>query len=225
MFGIFEESKSVQWFKGKKLLMEFQLFGIYYQVIVIVLSYLIGAVPFGYLLTRKSTGLIILEHGSGNIGSTNVRRIAGQKIALQVQVLDMLKGLLPVVAVLLNERYGHIKLPDYFKFLVAFSTILGHNYSIFLRFRGGKGVNTTLGATLLLAPFAVFCSVVVYFFVKKWYGFVSAGSLALAITLPISGAFLQIDAATLCYLLMCCCMILFRHKDNFKRLLAGNEIR
>ena len=131
--------------------------------LLIALAYLSGAVPYGYLLTRKSTGLNILKEGSGNIGSTNVGRIAGKRVALQVQLLDMLKGLLPVMVIHLLDNNTPMLLPDYFVFLVAFSAIIGHNFSVFLRFRGGKGVNTTLGATVLLAPIEVFIAVAIFF--------------------------------------------------------------
>ena len=191
--------------------------------LLIALAYLSGAVPYGYLLTRKSTGLNILKEGSGNIGSTNVRRIAGKTIALQVQLLDMMKGLLPVALILFLVKNALMDFPDYFIFLVAFSTIIGHNFSIFLLLRGGKGVNTTLGATVLLAPIEVFFAVVIYFLVKRMLKFVSAGSMALAISLPITGFLLKEGSPLQYYLLICCIMILVRHGSNLNRLLTGKE--
>jgi len=191
--------------------------------LLLFLAYLSGAVPYGYLLTRKSTGLNILQEGSGNIGSTNVGRIAGKRVALQVQLLDMLKGLVPVAMVLYLNRCALVESPDYFVFLVALGTIIGHNFSLFLRFRGGKGVNTTLGASVLLAPVAVFLSVGLYFLVKWRFKFVSAGSMALALTLPVAGLFLYDNRWCRHYLLICCLMILFRHMGNFKRLISGKE--
>lgn len=194
-----------------------------FQFIFLLVSYLSGAIPFGYLLTRKATGLNILKLGSGNIGSTNVGRVAGRKVALQVQLLDMLKGLLPVAIVSMISQSETSVFPDYFIFLVAFSTIIGHNFSIFLRFRGGKGVNTTLGATVLLAPIEVFIAVAIYFLVKRALKFVSAGSMALALSLPVTGYFLKADRYLQIYLILCCIMIIARHIGNIRRLLTGNE--
>jgi len=197
----------------------------FYHWLLLFLAYLSGAVPYGYLLTRKSTGLNILKEGSGNIGSTNVGRIAGKTVALQVQLLDMMKGLLPVALVLFLDTMVRMDFPDYFVFLVALLTTIGHNFSVFLRFRGGKGVNTTLGASVLLAPISVFSSVAVYFLVKWQLKFVSAGSIALALFLPLSGVLFSPNKLIHFYLLVCCLLILLRHTGNLKRLIAGQERR
>jgi len=194
-----------------------------FHYLLLVLAYFSGAVPYGYLLTRKSTGLNILKEGSGNIGSTNVGRIAGKTVALQVQLLDMMKGLVPVALVLFLDTMAWMDFPDYFVYLVAFLTIIGHNFSVFLRFRGGKGVNTTLGATVLLAPIPVFLSVAVYFLVKWRFKFVSAGSMALAISLPVIAFLINASPNIQLYLLICSFMILIRHTGNLKRLMAGKE--
>lgn len=194
------------------------------QVVLLISAYLSGSIPFGYLLTKNATGLNILDQGSGNTGSTNVGRIAGKRVAMFVQLLDMLKGLIPVLIIFLfNKTEPHV-FPEYFIFLVAFGTIIGHDFSIFLRFRGGKGVNTTLGASILLAPVPVFCAVAVYYFVKWRFKYVSAGSMALAVTLPLAGAFFHSESLMIGYLLACSGLILIRHIPNLKRLLAGKEL-
>jgi len=194
------------------------------QILFVALAYLAGAVPYGYLITMKSTGLNILDEGSGNIGSTNVNRVAGRKVALKVQLLDMLKGLIPVSMIYLSSKLELTIFPDYFVYLVAFSTIIGHDFSIFLRFRGGKGVNTTLGASVILAPIEVFCAIGIYFLVKKKFKYTSTGSIALALTLPATGLILGEKNWLLIYLLFCCVMIIARHTANIKRLFSGKEI-
>ncbi len=194
------------------------------QIALILAGYLSGAIPYGYLLTKKMTGLNILEQGSGNIGSTNVGRIAGKRIGLLVQVLDMLKGLIPVALVILLLKSEPQNYPNYFPLVIALSTVIGHNFSIFLRLKGGKGVNTTLGATILLAPIAVLSSVVVYFLVKWRIKYVSAGSMALAVALPIGGWLFSPDPMLEYYLSVCCCLILIRHISNLKRLIGGYEL-
>lgn len=195
------------------------------QLVLLLFAYLSGSIPFGYILTKRSTGLNILKEGSGNIGSTNVGRIAGKKIALAVQLLDMLKGLIPVSLVFFLQKFEIVDFPGYFIFFQAFTTILGHDFSIFLRFRGGKGVNTTLGATVLLAPLSVICAVTVYYFIKWRFKYVSSGSLALAITLTVATVAIYPDYYLWAYLFACSCLIVIRHIPNLRRLLADRELR
>jgi len=194
-----------------------------FEMVCFLGAYLLGAIPFGYILTKKYTGQNILELGSGNIGSTNVGRIAGKKIAAFVQILDMLKGLLPVLFVLLLMKNHLLAFHKYVIYLVAFSSIVGHNFSIFLHFKGGKGVNTTLGASVLLAPVEVFSSVLVHFLVKWQFKFVSAGSIAMGITMPILSWWIHGINELFFYLLFCSLMIILRHLPNIKRLKSGQE--
>jgi acyl phosphate:glycerol-3-phosphate acyltransferase len=194
------------------------------KLLLLLFAYLSGSIPFGYLLTKRSTGLNILEQGSGNIGSTNVARIAGKKVAIAVQILDMLKGLIPVGLVFLLQKLKVTDFPDYFIFFQAFATIIGHDFSIFLHLRGGKGVNTTLGATVLMAPLSVFCAVAVYYFIKWRFKYVSTGSLALAITLTFATVILYPDNYLWAYLFACSCLIIIRHIPNLRRLRAGKEL-
>lgn len=195
-----------------------------FLILFLFAAYLAGAIPFGYLLTKKSTGLNILFHGSGNIGSTNVGRIAGKKVAAVVQILDMLKGLVPVGFAFLFQKMELWEFPHYFIYLVAFATIIGHDFSIFLRFRGGKGVNTTLGSSFILAPLSVLCGVAAYFLVRIRVKFVSAGSLSLALAFFISSLLLYSDYVLWIYSLACSSLILVRHIPNLRRLSRGSEL-
>ena len=192
---------------------------------IICFGYLLGAIPFGYILTKRYTGLNILELGSGNIGSTNVRRNAGKRLSVMVQALDILKGFIPVGLVLLLEHNVRLDFPAYFIFLVALSPVIGHIFSVFLQFKGGKGVNTTLGAAILLAPFEIAFAIMLYFIVKWQTKYVSAGSLALAVSLPVSGVILGAEINLEIFLLICCFVIILRHKANIRRLIAGNELK
>lgn len=194
-------------------------------LILLSFGYLLGAIPFGYILTKRYTGLNILELGSGNIGSTNVKRNAGWRVSVMVQALDILKGFIPVALVLLLERTGRFDFPDYFIFLVAMSPIIGHIASVFLNFKGGKGVNTTIGAAILIAPLEITFAIVLYFMVKWEVKYVSAGSIALAISLPVLGLILASEIYLEIYLMICCLLILLRHKANIGRLIAGNELK
>ena len=195
------------------------------EISLILLAYLIGSVPFGYIFTRQIAGINIREYGSGNIGSTNVRRVAGTKAALFTQFCDMLKGLLPVAAVM-HLQFRNIYIFDaYFIYAVGLASILGHNFSLFLKFKGGKGVNTTLGASLLLAPISVFASVLVYYLVKWRSRYVSLGSLFLALTLTLTELVIHPVSFLFYYLLSCTLLIVLMHISNIKRLLEGTESR
>lgn len=195
------------------------------EISLILLAYLIGSVPFGYIFTRQIAGINIREHGSGNIGSTNVRRVAGPKVALLTQLCDMFKGLLPVAAVMYVQFRNIYIFDAYFIYAVGLASVLGHNFSLFLKFKGGKGVNTTLGASLLLAPISVFASVLVYYLVKWRSRYVSLGSLFLAGTLTLTEFVIHPVSYLFYYLLSCTLLIVLMHISNIKRLLEGTESR
>lgn len=189
----------------------------------ILAAYLLGAIPFGYILTKQFTGKNILESGSGNVGSTNVRRVAGKKVSLLTQVLDMLKGMIPVGIFMLAGNDLSESFHPYYIYMLALAAIIGHDFSIFLRFRGGKGVNTTLGASILIAPWAVIIAGAVYFLVKKMFKYVSPGSIALALALPVAEYIINGLSPTVYYLIICSALIIILHRKNIQRLLSGEE--
>ena len=193
------------------------------EILLIALTYLLGSVPFGYIFTRKFTGKNIREEGSGNIGSTNVRRVAGAKVALITQLCDMLKGLLPVAFIIVAQHYNWFVYDDFFVYLVALTAILGHNFSIFIRFKGGKGVNTTLGTSILLSPIPVLVAVIVYYIVKWKTKYVSLGSICLSVSLPVCQFLLYKSGFELYYFIICALMIILLHTPNIIRLINGEE--
>ena len=193
------------------------------EIGLIGFAYLIGSVPFGYIFTKRISGINIREHGSGNIGSTNVRRVAGPEVALFTQLCDMLKGLMPVGAVVYLQYSNIYTFDEFFVYAVGLASIFGHNFSLFLKFKGGKGVNTTLGASVLLAPVSVFASVLVYFLVKWRSGYVSLGSLCLALTLTLTEMMIHPISYLFYYLLTCSLLIVLMHIPNIKRLVEGTE--
>ncbi len=197
-----------------------------FTIFTILLSYLLGSIPFGYLLTKHFLKINILEKGSGNIGSTNVKRVAGRKISIYSQLLDMAKGGIIVAIVLIFQKYNKtFTIPEYLIYAVAIASIVGHNFSIFLKFRGGKGVNTTLGASILIAPILVLISVVFYFLIKWITKYVSMGSLAIAFTLPIISYIQSGINNAFYYFLICSLMIIIQHLPNIKRLISGTELK
>ncbi len=190
------------------------------ELFFLLVTYLWGCIPFGYLLTKYYTGKNILEHGSGNVGSANVKRIAGKRISIITQLLDMSKGLLPVGLYLLINAASN---PGYI-FMLALAAISGHDFSVFLKFKGGKGVNTTLGASILLAPVSVLSSVAFYYMVKWRFKYSSLGSIALAIAMPLIQFVLYGITLTFFYLVICSVLIVLLHRKNIVRLVQGTEL-
>jgi glycerol-3-phosphate acyltransferase PlsY len=196
-----------------------------FYFIIPVIVYLWGSIPYGYIITRYATGKNIMQEGSGNIGSTNVGRIAGKKLSLLTQLSDIFKGLFPVFIILYAERFCSITLHEYYVFAIAIISVLGHDFSVFLKFRGGKGVNTTLGASVLLAPFSVIAAVIVYYVIKRKTGYVSAGSIALAITLPLTELIIKGITDLFWFLFICSILIIATHYKNILRLLRHEELK
>lgn len=193
------------------------------QIGFVIISYLVGSIPVGYIVTLYATRKNILELGSGNIGSTNVRRVIGKKFSIITQVLDMAKGLIPVAVFILFVK-GRMVVPEWYVYLVALATITGHDFSIFLNFRGGKGVNTTQGASVLLAPYSAFIAAAVYYLVKWRFKYASVGSICLAISLPVTEVIIHGPGLTFYYLLVCMVLIILRHHENIVRLLNNREL-
>ena len=159
--------------------------------LLIPVAYLCGSVPFG-LLVGLSRGVDVRRAGSQNIGASNVGRLLGRRFFWVVFVLDAAKGLGPMLAASAVVRGGHVALgPGIYGLWMAvgFAAIVGHMFSLFLRFRGGKGVATTAGALLGLYPFFFYpclVMVAVFLLLRKGTGYVSVGSMAGAITFPVS---------------------------------------
>ncbi len=190
---------------------------------IIPLSYLLGSIPWGLILTRALSSEDITVAGSKNIGATNVRRIAGSKLGGLTLLGDMAKGALPVYLAAglatANSVSGEI-----FTVLAALSAFAGHLYPIYLKFKnGGKGVATGAGCFIILSPMGCIVSMLVFILFICITNRASAGSLAGAAILPLSvwevsgSAVLTLSAAIMAV------FIFYRHSDNIRRLLAGTE--
>jgi glycerol-3-phosphate acyltransferase PlsY len=193
------------------------------EIVLVLLTYIWGSIPYGYILTKHYTGKNILELGSGNVGATNVGRVAGKKLSFITQNLDILKGLLPV-ALFLCFHHETSGISQNFVFFLAFAAIIGHNFSLFIRFKGGKGVATTLGASFLIAPYSVIISAIVFFIVKWQFKYVSLSSMALAISLPFTEFILHGITPAFYYLSVCSVLIIIMHRKNIDRLLHNKEM-
>jgi glycerol-3-phosphate acyltransferase PlsY len=187
-----------------------------------VLSYLLGSIPFGYLLVRMFHGQDIRQTGSGNIGATNVAR-KSPGLGIATLVLDALKGL---AAVALTRHFAGEQQVALMA-LAALGAVVGHSFPVWLRFRGGKGVATGLGAFLWIAPKSIVVMVGIFAAVVALSRYVSLGSLAAAASLPFLAWWLdeRHSPRVLLLLGLASALILLRHHQNVRRLLAGTESR
>jgi glycerol-3-phosphate acyltransferase PlsY len=185
----------------------------------VVLAYVLGAIPFGYLVVKLKRGHDVRTTGSGGTGATNVTRAAGPLAGLLTLVLDTGKG---VAAVLAAERLGRGE-PAWMA-AAAVAAIVGHSYPVFLRFRGGKSVATALGAFSYFAPLAVGAALVVWLVVVALWRYVSLGSVLAVAAFPLLAFELYRPplAITLAAAVGACIVIL-RHRSNLERLAKGIE--
>ncbi len=207
-----------------------------------VAAYLVGSVPFG-LLIGWWRGVDIRTRGSGNIGATNVGRVLGRPFGIAVFVADMTKGLVPTLAAgwVLRRHWPGWDLPESTRYLcwlgVGAGCVLGHNYPLYLRFRGGKGVSTSLGVTLGVYPdltWAALAAFGVWVAVVGVSRYVSLGSVCAAIALPLSFVGLSLCRGRdmlaqgwplLGFSVVLAVIVLIGHRSNIGRLLAGNEAK
>lgn len=188
-----------------------------------VFAYLLGAVPWGLVLTRLYGHNDIRKMGSGNIGATNVKRVAGNRLAAATLTGDILKGVIPVWLAASIPAVAAVW-ADPYAALVALMAFSGHLYPVYLRFKnGGKGVATAAGCFLVLAPPAVIGACMIFILVVWITNRVSAGSLAGAAALPVAVWMNTRSPAITGCAVMVSCLIYLRHKDNIKRLLSGKE--
>jgi acyl phosphate:glycerol-3-phosphate acyltransferase len=185
---------------------------------VLIGSYLLGSLPFGLWVAHYWKGVDIRTLGSGNIGSTNVGRICGPVAGGVVFAFDVLKGLLPPFVA---QYFG---LASHWHVLAAFLAIIGHNYSIWLGFKGGKGIATSLGALLGVAPAVGGIAFAIFLLEYVTVRYVSLGSLLAAVSLPfLMSVFYPNDKYRLCFGLVACVMAFYKHRANIQRLRTGTE--
>jgi glycerol-3-phosphate acyltransferase PlsY len=199
-------------------------------IIFLIFAYLIGSIPFGYLLVKSLKGQDLRQIGSGNIGATNVRRVMGWTGFFTVLVLDALKGYGPVVGFpLLAQSVAGWPPSPWFPPALAVMTILGHNFPLYLKFRGGKGVATSLGAVFGLAPLGIGLAVIGFLASLGLTGWVSLSSLvggAIFLVywfISVDNPFFSTDSFSTIVFLLLYVMMILRHRANLKRILQGTE--
>jgi glycerol-3-phosphate acyltransferase PlsY len=189
--------------------------------VMLGLAYLIGATPTSYIAGKFGKGIDLRQHGSNNLGATNVYRVLGWKYAIPVGVIDMLKGAVPVV-ILGPWSNG----PAWFTVALGLAAVLGHMFSPYVRFRGGKGVATAAGMFLALAPLAIGISLVIWAVTLWVSGYVSVASLTVAVLFPL---WVRLTAPEQPYTfwasVVLALLIIYSHRANIQRLGAGTEHR
>jgi glycerol-3-phosphate acyltransferase PlsY len=192
--------------------------------LALVLSYLLGAIPTSLLAARLLKGVDLRTVGSGNLGATNLYRLAGWKAAVPVALFDIAKGLIP--ATLIAGAVGQGNRDPRVVLACGAAAVLGHVFSVFARFRGGKGVATAAGAVLGLAPWAIVAAAGVWALVTFATGYVSLGSMMAAASLPVGVWLLQPEQRGLVGLYaLLAAAIIWLHRANIGRLVAGTENR
>ena len=185
---------------------------------ICLIAYLSGSIPFGAFLA-KTQNINIFDHGSGNIGATNVARILGKKAGLITLVGDVLKGWgMVFLASLFFEKPILIA-------LAGLSVFLGHLFSIFLKFKGGKGVATGLGVFSFVMPLPALLSVGIFALTLRVSGYVSLSSILAAISLPIFGIFFRMPLPYIYLAVIVGLFTLQKHHDNVLRLINGKEVK
>ncbi len=195
----------------------------------IPLAYLLGSIPFGYLLVRAFRHEDVRATGSGNIGATNVARSGGKSLGIATLFLDFAKGVAAVLSAFLIARHGACTRQEAFELatLAAVAVVLGHVFPVWLRLRGGKGVATALGVFLVLVPRATLCAVAVFLITFVLTRFVSLASILAAVAFPVF-AVLFVPLRTMPVLfgdLFIPLLVIVKHHANIGRLLAGTESR
>jgi glycerol-3-phosphate acyltransferase PlsY len=188
-------------------------------LLVVAIAYVLGGIPFGFLLVRWKTGKDVRSMGSGNIGATNVLRTTGRSVAVLTLLLDIAKGF---VAVWLADRWtggsaGWMS-------AAALAVIAGHAFPVFLKFKGGKAVASFIGAYLYLTPLALFAVLIVFVVTVAASRYISLGSVLAAGTFPLAVWMIEHPhPSILGSSVIAGVFIVWRHKSNLERLRAGNE--
>lgn len=187
--------------------------------LLLLAAYLLGAFPSSYVIAKATRGIDLRQHGSGNLGATNAFRVLGWKAATPVFILDILKGWLPTFV------FPRIDNHPAWEWALAYgaAAIIGHVFSVYVRFKGGKGVATGTGVFLALAPTAVLVAMIVWGVLLYFTGIVSLASIISAATLPLAVLVLGQPLAVLLLAVAVATFIIYAHRANIRRLMRGEE--
>ena len=184
--------------------------------ILFILAYLVGSIPNALWIGKMFKNIDVRDFGSGNVGATNAARVLGWKLGVMVLLFDAFKGM---IFIIIARKFG---LSDIYVVLIGFAAILGHSYSIYLKFKGGKAVATSLGVMLVLIPKVTIILVIVFLLIVIFSGYVSLASISVAGLLPILTYIMYNNIIALLSLVVGI-LVIWRHKSNIKNLLEGKE--
>ena len=192
----------------------------------LVLAYAIGSFPTSFILARAMKGVDIRQVGSGNAGATNVLRTVGKWPALITLAVDVIKGALTVTVVAgFFYSMGIDLVFEFYQGLMGLVVVCGHIWSAFLKFKGGKGVATTLGVALGITPLALIPTLIIWVLVFSLSSYVSLASIISLTLFPLVACFLGYSFYTVLFGVIICSISIYKHKDNVSRLLKGEESR
>ena len=202
-------------------------------IIVAIIAYLIGSINFSVIISKKMAGFDVREKGSGNAGSTNVLRTVGKKAALLTLICDILKGIVPViVAILIGKIANHFGADvkeEYLAQIAGILTIIGHTYPVFFKFKGGKGVASSLGLLLIINWQIGLICLVFALLIMAITRMVSLGSISAAVLFAVltifgvSSQFYIIQGNYIVFGIILAGIVIFNHRSNIKRIINGTE--
>ena len=184
--------------------------------VLFILAYLVGSIPNALWIGKMFKNIDVREFGSGNVGATNATRVLGWKLGVMVLIFDAFKGMIFIIIARI------LGLEDIYIVLIGLAAILGHSYSIYLKFKGGKAVATSLGVMLVLIPKVVMILIIVFLLIVIISGYVSLASISVAGLLPIFSYIMYNNIIALLSLVVGI-LVIWRHKSNIKNLLEGKE--
>lgn len=195
-------------------------------ILGISISYLLGSIPTSYIMAKLIKGIDIRKHGSGNVGATNLMRTVGKVPGGIAFMLDAAKGAIPVL-LLCDIFYepGNFITEPMFKVILGLAAVCGHIWTIFLKFKGGKGVATTIGVFAGLSPLASALALLVWLVTAFLFKYVSLSSITMSISLPIFMLILNKPIEYIILSLIACLFIIYTHRSNIKRIAEGTEYK
>lgn len=194
----------------------------WYVILALSSGYLLGSIPFGYIIAKLWKGIDIRQCGSGNIGATNVWRNLGVAPGIMVLLADMGKGAL---AVILARHLASGDVQVAAELAAAVGALMGHGASLFLRFKGGKIVATGAGIIFTFSPLTGLIALILFISTVKITHYVSAGSIVAAITVPVCFYLFRMDTPYLVFAVLVASYAIFKHRSNIKRIISGTEFK
>ncbi len=190
----------------------------------VIVAYLIGSVPTAYIFARLLKGVDIRQYGSGNVGATNASRVIGRVPAIIVLAIDIFKGYMATTLIANSFLYiTPVTRPELYQVLCGMAAITGHNWPVFLKFKGGKGVATSAGVVIGLIPKIFWLGFLAWAIAFFLTGYVSVASILASVAIPIFTLIFGEPTEIIVFMSILCVIIVYKHKSNLKRLRKGEE--